>query len=71
MTNRHIVETIEEYDDEKLVRKTTTETDEEDDMKYSNYAPIAVNVNGNADPDEVVRRITEEFGKSLGEFATE
>lgn len=38
MIKRHIVETIEEYDNcENLIRKTTTVTDEEDDNFYGSY----------------------------------
>lgn len=41
MIKRHIVETIEEYDNDKnLIYKTTTVTDEEDDNFYGScYLP--------------------------------
>ena len=43
MTKRHVVETVEEYDDNgKMTRKTITETDEEDNSKYTWNYPYPV-----------------------------
>lgn len=40
MIKRRIVETIEEYDDTgRIVKKTTTETTEDDDTAYVPYYP--------------------------------
>lgn len=69
MIKRHIVETVEEFNEEgNVICKTITETTEEEDNKISSYGPVTIvnNSTDGLDVDEIANKIIEKISETVG-----